>query len=155
MIQAEGTFTSKTAGGNTTYPTFMNNPQYKLRILPPAALSAGPSQRVPARPTEKAHVRAVVEGPRSVPMHVAIVWSGGERVERFVGLRCCWLHVRLICFLKGWTPTTSPPTQARTHSGLPRRTPFSQVCHRFKSTSFHAMSLTPSSRRLQCHCVHL
>lgn len=71
-FQVEGSLTSKNSGGNSTYPSFMNNPQYHLRLRQ-ADLPAG-----------KADVRLVVEGPRDVPLNVLLVRSpSGERVTKY------------------------------------------------------------------------
>ncbi|KAH8115292.1 cysteine proteinase [Phellopilus nigrolimitatus] len=93
----EGAFSARSAGGNTTYPTFMNNPQYRLRLQPDrlstSSSSRGSSSRTLAsregatRATGKASktfLRLVVEGPRNVPLNVMLVWrseiESGERV---------------------------------------------------------------------------
>jgi len=69
----EGTLTSKNSGGNSTYPSFMNNPQYHLRLLQMDWT------------TIKADVRVVVEGPRDVPLNVLLVRSSnGERVTNLL-----------------------------------------------------------------------
>ncbi|OBZ69552.1 Calpain-like protease palB/RIM13 [Grifola frondosa] len=73
--ELEGAFTSKTGGGNPTYPTFMLNPQYHLRILPDMQ---GPTT---GRRSAKARTSVVVRGDRHVPMNITLVWSQGERVS--------------------------------------------------------------------------
>ncbi|KAJ3487156.1 hypothetical protein NLI96_g3727 [Meripilus lineatus] len=73
-----GSFTRKTAGGNPSYPTFMNNPQYRLRFLP----DSGPS-RPPAR-GQKATLKIVAQGCRGMPLSINVVWSRGERVTELV-----------------------------------------------------------------------
>lgn len=76
-MQIEATFTTKNAGGNSLYPMFMNNPQYLLRI-PPHSVSRT------AKVAPDTMVRAIVEGPRSMPLNVMLVWSNGERVMQYV-----------------------------------------------------------------------
>jgi len=71
-----GKFTHKTAGGNCTLGTFMVNPQYHLRILPPQN-SSGPLAR-----TTKAKVNLTVQTSKDTPVNVAAVWSQGKRVTQ-------------------------------------------------------------------------
>ncbi|KAK7052803.1 cysteine protease [Paramarasmius palmivorus] len=66
-----GSLTTKNAGGNSTYPSFMINPQYHLHIRPP--------DNVVAR-SSKAHVTVTMEGNKELPMHIMIVWSQGQRI---------------------------------------------------------------------------
>ncbi|KAJ7099454.1 hypothetical protein B0H15DRAFT_771653, partial [Mycena belliarum] len=63
-------FSSKNAGGNSTHPTFMVNPQYHLRIHPPKhrGLSA-----------PKANVALTMQMGRDVPVNIAVAWSQGSR----------------------------------------------------------------------------
>ncbi|KAH7334763.1 hypothetical protein B0J17DRAFT_671415 [Rhizoctonia solani] len=68
----KGTFTSKSAGGNASLPTFMNNPQYRVRIDG----IAGAKGRVPMKLT--------IEGARALPLNIKLVWSGGKRVSDVV-----------------------------------------------------------------------
>ncbi|KJA22940.1 hypothetical protein HYPSUDRAFT_138453, partial [Hypholoma sublateritium FD-334 SS-4] len=63
-----GTFTSKTSGGNCTYPTYMINPQYQLTIRPHTQLG------------NKAKVTLNLHTNRDTPTNVAMVWSQNERV---------------------------------------------------------------------------
>lgn len=74
VLKIDGAFTSKTAGGSHGCPTFLDNPQYHLRIYPPSQASSPESVRV------KAHTTFVVQGPRELPMNASLVWSQGERV---------------------------------------------------------------------------
>ncbi|KAJ6631453.1 hypothetical protein B0H10DRAFT_2207112 [Mycena sp. CBHHK59/15] len=69
--KVEGTLTSKNAGGNSTHPTFMVNPQYHLRIHPPkqASLSA-----------KKANVSMTMQMGRDVPVNISVAWSQGNRI---------------------------------------------------------------------------
>jgi len=69
--------TSKNAGGNCTYPSFMLNPQYHLRIAPPrdvASTSAG----------TKAKIVLTMQTSRDIPVNIALVWSNGERIDEYV-----------------------------------------------------------------------
>nr|GAT49101.1 predicted protein [Mycena chlorophos] len=66
----EGSLVHKNAGGNSTHPTYMVNPQYHLRIHPP---------KTPNAP-KKADVSLTMQMAREVPINVAVVWSQGQRV---------------------------------------------------------------------------
>ncbi|EEB93679.1 hypothetical protein MPER_07629 [Moniliophthora perniciosa FA553] len=66
-----GSLTTKNAGGNSTYPSFMINPQYHLHIHPSGNAAARSS---------KAHLAVTMEGNKDLPMHVMIVWSQGQRI---------------------------------------------------------------------------
>ncbi|KAI0070564.1 cysteine proteinase [Panus rudis PR-1116 ss-1] len=69
-------FTARTAGGNPSYPTFMNNPQYHLRFHGRQASSSSSGSR-----RQKARIEVTVQGDRHVPLHVDVVYSQqGERV---------------------------------------------------------------------------
>ncbi|KAF8150505.1 hypothetical protein K438DRAFT_1865522 [Mycena galopus ATCC 62051] len=70
--KVEGTLTSKNAGGNSTHPTFMVNPQYHLRIHPPKH-STSPVAR-------KADVSLAMQIGRDVPVNVTVAWSQGGRI---------------------------------------------------------------------------
>ncbi|EUC62418.1 calpain-like protease palB, putative [Rhizoctonia solani AG-3 Rhs1AP] len=69
----KGAFTSKSAGGNASLPTFMNNPQYSVRIGGTTKSSRG---QVPLKLT--------IEGARTLPLNIKLVWSGGKRVSDVV-----------------------------------------------------------------------
>ncbi|KAJ7125274.1 hypothetical protein C8R44DRAFT_875091 [Mycena epipterygia] len=69
--KVEGTLTSKNAGGNSSHPTFMVNPQYHLRIHPPKHTS--PSAK-------KANVSLTMQMGKDVPVNVAVAWSQGSRI---------------------------------------------------------------------------
>jgi len=69
-----GALTSKTSGGNYTLPTYMINPQYRLRV--PATSQDGPSG--------KTRVEAALHAPRDVPINVVVTWGRGERVFEWV-----------------------------------------------------------------------
>ncbi|KAJ3506469.1 hypothetical protein NMY22_g17242 [Coprinellus aureogranulatus] len=66
-----GAITKKTAGGNCTHRSFMVNPQYHLRILPPPK---------GAKAGAKAQTCVSVQAGKDMPMNVAIVWGQGKRV---------------------------------------------------------------------------
>ncbi|KAF7297900.1 Calpain catalytic domain-containing protein [Mycena chlorophos] len=66
----EGSLVHKNAGGNSTHPTYMVNPQYHLRVHPP---------KTPNAP-KKADVSLTMQMAREVPINVAVVWSQGQRV---------------------------------------------------------------------------
>ncbi|CAE7146570.1 unnamed protein product [Rhizoctonia solani] len=69
----KGIFNSKSAGGNASLPTFMNNPQYSVQIRSSIGGSRG---RVP--------VKITIEGARTLPLNIKLVWSGGKRVSDVV-----------------------------------------------------------------------
>ncbi len=60
------------AGGNCTYPTFMVNPQYHLRIHPAAKADT-------SRGSKKTKAKVVLRAPKSVPVNVVVVLSKGDR----------------------------------------------------------------------------
>ncbi|KAF8199531.1 hypothetical protein BJ912DRAFT_1020136 [Pholiota molesta] len=66
----EGSFTSKTAGGNCTYPTFMINPQYQLTVHPQNK-----------QPGNKAKVTLNLQTNRDIPVNIAMVWSKNQRIS--------------------------------------------------------------------------
>ncbi|CAE6350565.1 unnamed protein product, partial [Rhizoctonia solani] len=70
----KGNFTSKSAGGNASFPTFMNNPQYRVHIGDGA--TGGTRGRV--------LVKLTAEGARILPLNMKLVWSGGKRVSDVV-----------------------------------------------------------------------
>lgn len=67
-VTIHDSLSTRTSGGNSSYPTFMNNPQYHFQIKPTAGSNAG----VP--------VRCTVQGSKDVPLNIMVVWSGGARV---------------------------------------------------------------------------
>ena len=70
----DGTLTSKNAGGNCTYPTFMVNPQYHLHIHPKQPSASA------SRADKKANVGLTIQARRDVSVNVAVMWSQGERI---------------------------------------------------------------------------
>ncbi|KAB5593816.1 calpain-like protease palB [Ceratobasidium theobromae] len=73
-----GVFTGKTAGGNSSLATFMNNPQYCVRIGQGTIQSTGSTARA------RIPVKLTVEGARTLPLNLKLVWSGGRRVSDVV-----------------------------------------------------------------------
>ncbi|KAG9221284.1 hypothetical protein CCMSSC00406_0008881 [Pleurotus cornucopiae] len=65
----KGSFILKNSGGNCTYPSYMTNPQYHLRVHP--------SQR---SQSEKSNVMLSMHTSKDIPINVTVVWSQGERV---------------------------------------------------------------------------
>ncbi|KIO33307.1 hypothetical protein M407DRAFT_234488 [Tulasnella calospora MUT 4182] len=65
--QVDGTFTSRTSGGNPTYRTFMHNPQYRLRLQPGVVQGSKT-------------LRMILEATKNVAIKATIVWGGGKRV---------------------------------------------------------------------------
>lgn len=81
--QIDGVLTSKNAGGNCTYPSFMFNPQYHLRISPSrntASMSRG----------TKTKVALTMQTSRDIPVNIALVWSQGERIDEWVAFENAW-----------------------------------------------------------------
>ncbi|KAF8589518.1 cysteine proteinase [Ramaria rubella] len=72
-----GSLTSRSSGGNHTYPTFMTNPQYRLRLRPDA-LEQGNSNNV------RTSFCFAAKGPKDLPLNVKIIWSNGQRVTELV-----------------------------------------------------------------------
>ncbi|KAJ6497495.1 hypothetical protein C8R45DRAFT_1093864 [Mycena sanguinolenta] len=70
--KVEGTLTSKNAGGNSTHPTFMVNPQYHLRIHPPKHSISSAAR--------KADVSLAMQVGREVPVNITVAWSQGGRI---------------------------------------------------------------------------
>ncbi|KAJ3824781.1 hypothetical protein F5880DRAFT_1479544, partial [Lentinula raphanica] len=67
----EDNLTSKNSGGNHTYPTFMINPQYHLRIH----TSKHAQARIAKRTT------LIVETSKDLPVQVMVCWSQGKRIH--------------------------------------------------------------------------
>ncbi|KAJ4483777.1 hypothetical protein J3R30DRAFT_3284463 [Lentinula aciculospora] len=67
----EDTLISQNSGGNHTYPTFMINPQYHLRLYPSNQDKMSTAKRT----------TLIVEINKDVPIQVMICWSQGERVK--------------------------------------------------------------------------
>ncbi|KIM64021.1 hypothetical protein SCLCIDRAFT_116338, partial [Scleroderma citrinum Foug A] len=90
----DGNFTIMNAGGNHTYPTYMLNPQWHLRILdqepirrsvspaigPNSSRGPGTWQGPSISAKEKAAVILSALGPREMSLNLTAVWSSGERV---------------------------------------------------------------------------
>jgi calpain-7 len=76
--QITNTFTSTNAGGNSTYPTFMNNPQYRLQVHPSTKGLAN------SRASNQNVFNVVVRCGRDMPVNIMLVWSGGSRVFEYV-----------------------------------------------------------------------
>ena len=69
-LRISGALTTKTSGGNYTLPTYMINPQYRLRV--PGTTQDGPSA--------KTRVEVSLHAPRDVPINAIITWGRGQRV---------------------------------------------------------------------------
>ncbi|KAJ8517520.1 hypothetical protein ONZ45_g5319 [Pleurotus djamor] len=65
----KGKFIRRNSGGNCSFPTFMVNPQYHLRVHKPRVGQ-----------NEKLHVAISLHASRDMPINVTTVWSHGERV---------------------------------------------------------------------------
>ncbi|GJJ08430.1 hypothetical protein Clacol_002646 [Clathrus columnatus] len=68
--EANPSLPRRTSGGNHTYPTFMNNPQYRLTIHPKGSINNN-------APTS---LYFSVQGSKDLALNVKIAWSGGERL---------------------------------------------------------------------------
>ncbi|KAG5646200.1 hypothetical protein DXG03_004026 [Asterophora parasitica] len=69
----DGVLTSKNAGGNCMYPTFMQNPQYHLRVHPQRlALQGG---------LVKSSVALTMQTSRDIPVNVSLAYSQGGRID--------------------------------------------------------------------------
>ena len=79
LLQVEGAFSLKNAGGHHGHQSFMDNPQYHLRIYP-----APSSQRHQIVTNNKATTFMTLRSSRHLPVNVALVWSKGERVTEYV-----------------------------------------------------------------------
>ncbi|KAJ2962961.1 hypothetical protein NQZ79_g2001 [Umbelopsis isabellina] len=67
-----GRWTEQTSGGNASNASFMNNPQWKLSILPPEAAE-----------TVKCGVIITLEAPKDFAVHLLLI-DGGKRIARLV-----------------------------------------------------------------------
>ena len=78
-----GAFTAKNSGGNGSYPTFMLNPQYHLRIHP---TRTGPRlASLPNLSGQKVKTVIVLKSERDIPVNLSLAWSqGGERIFVYV-----------------------------------------------------------------------
>jgi len=84
LRKVEGLLTSKNAGGNCTYPTFMVNPQYRLIIHP---FPSRPGLQVNGS-SSKAKLTLTLQTNKDIPVNVAVVWSQGKRVSESVYSLC-------------------------------------------------------------------
>ncbi|KAL1744851.1 hypothetical protein HDZ31DRAFT_37779, partial [Schizophyllum fasciatum] len=74
VAEVEGRLTVKNSGGNATYPTFMINPQYHLKLYPPNR----------GDPRAKSGVTISLQTSREVPVNVTVAWSQGERIYQLL-----------------------------------------------------------------------
>lgn len=102
--QIDGVLTNKNAGGNCTYPTFMLNPQYHLRIHPPKCDSQ--SRRA------KAKIALTMQTSRDIPANITLVWSQGERIDEYVDFPAP--RSILSNEVSGWSRKNSQEVQERT-----------------------------------------
>ncbi|KAK0183648.1 hypothetical protein F5146DRAFT_1085661 [Armillaria mellea] len=66
--EIDSSFTQKNAGGNSTFPTYMVNPQYHLQIHPMAQIRS------------KSKVDLIMHTAKDLPVNITVVWSQGHRV---------------------------------------------------------------------------
>ncbi|KAK0454341.1 hypothetical protein EV421DRAFT_1756269 [Armillaria borealis] len=66
--EIDSSFTQKNAGGNSTFPTYMVNPQYHLQIHPMAHIRS------------KSKVNLTMHTAKDLPVNITVVWSQGHRV---------------------------------------------------------------------------
>ncbi|CDR35970.1 RHTO0S01e11254g1_1 [Rhodotorula toruloides] len=69
--EIRGGWTTSTAGGNHTCYTFLNNPQYSLKLSPP-----------PGSSTRTAELHVVAETDKDSPINARVVFGKGERIDR-------------------------------------------------------------------------
>lgn len=69
--QIDSSFTQKNAGGNSTFPTYMVNPQYHLQIHPMAHIRS------------KSKVDLTMHTAKDLPVNITVVWSQGHRVFEY------------------------------------------------------------------------
>ncbi|BGP21447.1 cysteine protease [Rhodotorula toruloides] len=69
--EIRGAWTTSTAGGNHTCHTFLNNPQYTLKLSPP-----------PGSTSRTAELHVVAETDKDSPINARVVFGEGERVDR-------------------------------------------------------------------------
>lgn len=72
-LQIRGGWSTSTAGGNHTCYTFLNNPQYSLKLSPP-----------PGSSTRTAELHVVAETDKDSPINARVVFGKGERIDRCV-----------------------------------------------------------------------
>ncbi|KAF4614242.1 hypothetical protein D9613_007736 [Agrocybe pediades] len=72
MRKLEDSFTSKNAGGNCTYQSFMVNPQYHLMLRPAESRTGGISGAQ--------NVTITLQTNKDLPVNVVVAWSKGQRV---------------------------------------------------------------------------
>lgn len=73
MLQVAGKWSERSAGGNHTCATFMNNPQYRIVVSPDIA-----------RPNVLAELSITCETAMGTPVNVKLLRGKGERVAEFV-----------------------------------------------------------------------
>ncbi|SCV68304.1 BQ2448_425 [Microbotryum intermedium] len=69
--QIESLWTSKTAGGNHSCPSFFNNPQWSIRLVAPLN-----------KPNARAVLNVIAETSKDVSINVKLVRNRGERIDR-------------------------------------------------------------------------
>ncbi|BGP04545.1 cysteine protease [Rhodotorula toruloides] len=69
--EIRGGWSTSTAGGNHTCYTFLNNPQYSLKLSPP-----------PGSSTRTAELHVVAETDKDSPINARVVFGKGERIDR-------------------------------------------------------------------------
>ncbi|CAG8529681.1 9745_t:CDS:10 [Funneliformis caledonium] len=71
LSEISGQWTSQTAGGNASNKTYLNNPEFRVSIMPPTS-------------SDKARLLLMLEGPREYAIDVRMVWSNGKRIASLV-----------------------------------------------------------------------
>jgi calpain-7 len=77
-LQISGNLSTRTSGGNHTYPTFMLNPQYKLTIRPSTSTQGNELVNL------RAPLIVSAKGPKDLPLNVKVVWTADGRVTEWV-----------------------------------------------------------------------
>ncbi|CAI2162500.1 1803_t:CDS:10 [Funneliformis geosporum] len=73
-ILISGRWTSQTAGGNASNITYLNNPEYRVSIMPPTSNLS----------SDKPRILLMLEGPRMYEIDVRMIWSNGKRIASLV-----------------------------------------------------------------------
>ncbi|KAF8891859.1 hypothetical protein BD779DRAFT_1513523 [Infundibulicybe gibba] len=72
-VKVDGALITKNAGGNWSYPTYMLNPQYLLRIDP---VKIANNKR-----GSKAKITLTLQTKKEIPVNILVVWSQGVRIS--------------------------------------------------------------------------
>ncbi|GAA5859581.1 hypothetical protein JCM8547_006151 [Rhodosporidiobolus lusitaniae] len=76
-VSLQGSWSGSTAGGNHTCCTFLNNPQYVVKLSPP------PNTSPAAQAAARGELEVVAEMGKDTPVNVKLLYAGGKRVGDF------------------------------------------------------------------------